>query len=219
MKRQFLIAGLGRFGMSLATYLESMGGEVMVVDSEESRVNEIADYVTHSLIADTTEERVIKDLGVEQFDEVICAIGTNIEASLMTTMLLREFGAKKLTSKASTELHGRLLEKIGADRVVYPERDMASKIAKEFMATPGIEELLAFSVSHKMFEISAPAQFNQRSLKDLHLRAKFGINVIAIRRGEDINVSPGADAIVRGGDKLVVVGDVDKTTEALRSLE
>lgn len=218
MKRQFLVVGLGRFGTSLATSLESMGGEVMVVDVREAAVSEIADMVTHSLIADTTEERVVKDLGVEQFDEVICAIGGDIEASLMTTLLLREFGAKKLISKASTELHGRLLEKIGVDRVVYPERDVSSKLAKEFLAPPGIEELLAFSVRHKMFEIKAPDVFDQRSLKDLHLRARFGMNVIAIRRGGDIIVSPGANEVVQGGDGLVVVGDFEKAQQALRSL-
>lgn len=218
MKRQFLVVGLGRFGTSLAMYLESMGGEVMVVDSREAAVNEVADFVTHSLIADTTDERVVKDLGVEQFDEVICAIGGDIEASLMTTLLLREFGAKRLMSKASTELHGRLLEKVGVDRVFYPERDMSEKLAKEFLAPPGIEELLAFSVSQKMFEMRAPENFHEKSLKELNLRGDFGINVIAIRRNGEIIVSPRADEHVLSGDGLVVVGDVDKTTQALKRM-
>lgn len=219
MKRQFLVVGLGRFGVSLALRLEAMGGEVMVVDCREQAVSEVADRVTHSLIADTTEERVVKDLGVEQFDEVICAIGGAIEGSLMTTLLLREFGARHLVSKASTELHGRLLEKIGAHRVIYPERDMAARLARDFFAPPGIEELLDLSVKHKMFELKAPDGFHEQTLADLHLRGRYGMNVIAIRRGEDTIVSPAADTTVHSGDRLVVVGDYEKAQQALKGGE
>ncbi len=219
MKRQYLVIGLGRFGTSLATYLKNLGAEVMAVDNREDLVNEIADYVTYSLIADTTDEHVVKDMGVDQFDEVICAIGSNIEASLMTTLLMREFGAKHLTSKASTELHGRLLEKIGADRVVYPERDMAYKLARDFQATPGIEELMTFTVNQKMFEFKAPQAFDKHSLKELHLRVKFGINVVAIRRGENIITSPSANELIYKGDGMLVVGEIEKTLKALRNLE
>lgn len=227
MKRQVLIIGLGRFGSSLAVSLENMGGEVMVVDKRESAVSEIADSVTHSLIADTTDERVVKDLGVEQFDEVVCAIGGDIEASLMTTMLLLEFGAKQLVSKASTDLHGRLLKSIGVKRIVYPERDVSEKLAREFLAPPGLEELMALDITHKMFEIKAPAAFGGKSLKDLHLRARFGMNVVAIRRlstnerGEDVaevNVTLNAADVIESGDGLIVVGDEKKVKDALRDM-
>ncbi|MGI5845009.1 MAG: potassium channel family protein [Candidatus Xenobium sp.] len=219
MRRQFLVVGLGRFGVSLAALLEKMGGEVLAVDRRESAVMEVADLVTSSLIADTTEERVVKDLGVENFDEVVCAIGTDVEASLMTTLLLREFGARILISKASTEMHGRLLEKIGVDRVIYPERDMAARLARDFFAPPGIEELLDLSVQHKMFQIQAPVHFHERSLADLHLRARFGMNIIAIRRGEKTIVSPSAQETLHDGDGLVVVGDYDRAQEALKKPE
>jgi trk system potassium uptake protein TrkA len=219
MKRQFLVVGLGRFGASLALLLEEMGGEVMVVDRREQAVSEVADRVTHSLIADTTDERVVKDLAVDQFDQVICAIGADIEGSLMTTLLLRELGARHLVSKASTELHGRLLQKIGADRVIYAERDMAARLARDFFTPPGIEELLDLSVQHKMFELKAPAHFHERTLAGLHLRGRYGMNVIAIRRGEDTLVSPSAEAVVRTGDRLVVVGDYDRAQEALKARE
>lgn len=219
MKRQFLVVGLGRFGAALALLLEEMGGEVLAVDRREAAVSEIAEGVTHSIIADTTDERVVKDLGVDQFDDCICAIGGDIEGSLMTTLLLREFGARSLVSKASTELHGRLLEKIGADRVIYPERDMAQKLGRDLFAPPGIEELLTLSVRHRMFEIKAPEHFHQRTLADLQLRARHGMNVIAIRRGNDTIVSPAAEEVVHGGDGLVVVGDAEKARETLESLE
>ena len=219
MKRQYLVIGLGRFGTSLSTYLHSLGAEVMAVDKKEALVNEIADSVTYSLIADTTDEKVVKDMGVDQFDNVICAIGGDVEASLMTTLLMREFGAKHLTSKASTGLHGRLLEKIGADRVVYPERDMAYKLARDFQATPGIEELMTFTVNQKMFEFKAPAAFDKHTLKELHLRHSFGINVVAVRRGETILTSPGANELIFEGDGMLVVGEIEKTLHALENLK
>ncbi len=206
-KQQFLITGLGRFGQKLAIDLMGLGAEVMGVDRNEERVAEIADSLTHSAIADTTELKTIENLGVAEFDAVICAIGTDMESSLMSAVLLKENGAKMLVAKASTELHGKILMKVGADRVVFPEREMAAKLARDFLAPKDFVEVLPLTVQHSLFELRAPTKFCGMTLQELHLRKRYGLNVVAIRRGDETLVSPVAEEVVRRGDLMVVVGD------------
>lgn len=217
MKKQVLIIGLGRFGASLAEALEELGAEVMGVDEREELVTAVADRITHSMIADTTNERVLRELGVADFDAVVCGIGADFEASLMTSLMLRELGAKHLIAKASTDLHGRVLKKIGADRIIFPERDVALRLAQEVVGSKDVRELLPLSVQHSIFELErTPAHFVGRSLADLRLRARFGLTVIAIRRGTDTVVSPPAEEVVQQGDLLLVIGDRAQAEEACR---
>ena len=158
---QVLIVGLGRFGQSLARALVAGGVEVMAMDAREDAAEEISDEVPHVMIADSTEEHVLREVGPEQFDLVVCAIGGDIQASIMTTLLLKEMGAKKLIAKASTALHGRALAKLGVDRVVYPEREIAQRLAQDVMA-PNITELVHLTVTQSMFEMPAPGQVADR---------------------------------------------------------
>lgn len=204
--RQVLIIGLGRFGQSLARALVSSGLEVMCLDSDEDATEEVASEVTHVMIADATEENVLREIGPEHFDFVVCAIGGDIQASIMTTLLLKELGARMLIAKASTSLHGRALEKLGVDRVVYPERDMAQRLAQDFLA-PHVTEVLHLTVTQSMFEMPAPDKFAGKTLIELNLRERYGMNVLAIKRGSEPQVSPPPTAVVQAGDILLVLGN------------
>ena len=214
-KKQYLVLGLGRFGQGLALDLEEMGAEVMGVDQNEDHVSEVADRITHSAVADTTDSKVLLQFGVAEFDGVICAIGNVLEASLMTTLLLKELGAKYLVAKATSELHGKILKRIGADRVIFPEREVAARLARDFLAPKDFVEVVPLTVQHSMFELKAPKEFSGHTLSELHLRRRFGLLVVAIRRGEETVVSPGADEVVRHDDLMVVVGDRARARELL----
>lgn len=210
--QQILILGLGRFGQSLARSLVASGVEVMAVDSREEATEEIANEVTHVMIADTTEEHVLREIGPEHFDIVVCAIGGDIQASIMTTLLLKELGAKRLVAKASTSLHGRALEKLGVDRVVYPEREMAQRLAQDFLA-PHMTEILHLTVSQSMFEMPAPDKFQGKSLIELNLREQYGMNVLAIKRNGEPQVSPSPQEVICKDDILLVLGNRELAEE------
>ena len=217
MKRQILVCGLGRFGQNLSLNLEEMGAEVMGIDSREEAVNEVAERLTHTVIADTTEERVMEEIGIAHFDAVVCAIGSHIEASLMTTVLLKECGARMLVAKASSGLHGRVLEKVGVDRVIYPEREVAARLARDFMVPREFVEVVPLTVQHSMFEIKTPPNFVGRTLAELDLRGRYGFLVVAVRRGEETVVAPGPDEVIRRDDLLIVVGDRTRAAEAVKA--
>lgn len=216
-KQQILVAGLGRFGQNLAIDLIDLGAEVFGVDHHEEAVAEIADRLTHSAVANTTEPRVVSKLGVPDFDAVVCAIGSDLEASFMTALLLKEAGAKQLVAKATTTLHGKILTKIGADRVIFPEREVAARLARDFLAPKDFVEVVPLTVQHSMFELKAPQSFCGLTLHELHLRRRFGLNVVALRRGDETIVSPTAEEVLRRGDLMVVVGDRSKAKEALNA--
>ena len=211
---QVLVVGLGRFGQSLARALVAGGVEVMAMDSREDAAEEISDEVTHVMIADSTEEHVLREVGPEHFDLVVCAIGGDIQASIMTTLLLKEMGAKKLIAKASTALHGRALEKLGVDRVVYPERDMAQRLAQDVLA-PNINELVHLTVTQSMFEMPAPVRFVGKSLIELNLREQYGFNVIAVKRDGETQVSPNPTEGIQEGDILLVLGNRERAEDII----
>jgi trk system potassium uptake protein TrkA len=210
--QQVLVIGLGRFGQSLARALVAGGLEVMAVDAREEATDEIANDVTHVMIADSTDEHVLREIGPETFDCVVCSIGGDIQASIMTTLLLKEMGVRRLIAKASTALHGRALQKLGVDRVVYPERDMAQRLAQDLI-TPELTEVLHLTVQESMFEIAAPRQFVGHNLVELRLRERFGLNVLAIRREGEPIVSPKPTEVILAGDMLLVLGNRERVLE------
>ena len=216
--KQFLLVGLGRFGRAMATQLEQMGAEVLGLDCREERVREVSNLLTHTLIGDATEEKVIAGLGVDQFDAVICGIGHNLEASVMACMLLKEYKASPLVAKATSEIHGKCLTKIGADRIVFPERDVAQRLASDFLVDKSLVELLPLSVQHSMFELKAPVEFAGLTLAQLDVRAKLAITIVAIRRGDETVVSPMAGEVIRREDVLVAVGERKVAESKLKSL-
>lgn len=207
MSKQFLVIGAGRFGSSVARTLYQRGHDVMVVDIDEMLIQHISNEVTHAVQANVTSEEALQALGVRDFDVVIVAIGQDIQASIMACILLIELGARYVVAKAQTELHGKVLKKIGVNRVVFPERDMGQKLAHSLIAH-NIIDLIELSDDYSVVEVASPEEMIGRSLQELNLRARFGINVIAIRSKNGItNISPAAEDRIDQGDILVAVGD------------
>lgn len=201
-----MIIGCGRFGSSIATTLFKLGHEVMVIDMDQERIQDISEEVTYAVQADVSDENVLKELGIGNFDVVVVSISSNYQASIMATLLAKEAGVKKVVAKAHDQLHGKVLVKIGADKIIYPERDMGVRVAHNLVSS-NILDFIELSPDYSILEITALEQWINRSLKELKLPKNYGINVMAIKRGKDINVSPYADDIILRGDVLVVIGD------------
>jgi trk system potassium uptake protein len=208
VKKSFLVIGAGRFGKSVAHTFNQLGHDVMLVDKDEALVQLMSNEVTNALIADCTSESCLKSLGVRNFDAVVLAIGYDIQASIMAAILLIELGAKYVVSKAQTELHGKVLQKVGVDRVVYPERDMGHKLARSLIA-PTIIDMIELSDDFSVVEVSAPKVMIGKSLLELNLRARYGISVIALRRnnGGKTLISPVAKDIIEENDVIVAIGE------------
>lgn len=208
--KQFAVIGIGRFGASVATTLYEMGHDVLAVDTDESKVEGIVDQVTHAVVAESTSEAALKQLGITNFDVVIVSIGQDIQASILTTLVLKELGVRYIVAKARTALHGKVLQKIGADRIVFPERDMGIRVAHN-LASTNVLDFIELSPDYSIVEVIAPRDMLGKSLRDLDLRAKYGLNVMAIRTADKkINVSPAATDILAEGDILIVVGENDQ---------
>ncbi|MEW5762781.1 MAG: TrkA family potassium uptake protein [Bacillota bacterium] len=207
--RQFAVIGLGRFGQSVAITLARMGYEVLAVDTDEEKVNEIMEHVTHAVQIDALDENALKSIGIRNFDVVIVAIGQDMQASILATVILKEMGVKHVIAKARTELHGRVLSKVGADKVVFPERDMGIRVARA-LVTKNILDQIELSPDYSILELVAPEAFVGKTLEESALRLKHGVTVLAIRRGADVIISPGGKQVIEPGDILVTVGRNDR---------
>lgn len=207
--KQFAVIGLGRFGSSIAKTLYNLGYDVLGIDKDEENIQSMADYMTHAVAADATDENTVKSLGLRNFDVVIVSIGQDIQSSILVTLILKELGVKHVIAKAQNELHGKVLYKIGADRVVFPERDMGMRVAHNIVSS-NILDYIELSPDFSILEIAAVPEWFNKSLEQLKLRAHYGINVMAIKHNSHINISPGADDIIKEDDVLVVVGANDK---------
>lgn len=220
MKKEFVVIGLGRFGGSIVRSLTDQGMEVMAIDQDEDKVNEFSSIASHAVMADSTDESVLKSLGIRNFDHVIVAIGDDIQASVLTTLMLKEIGVKKITVKAQNDYHEKVLRKIGANQVVHPERDMGRRIAHNIISN-NVLDYLELSDEHSIVEIVANEHLAGNTLIDLDIRAKYGINIVAIKRQRDIIVSPQADEQIRVGDILIVIGadtDINRFEKKVFSL-
>ncbi|APH05422.1 potassium channel family protein [Bacillus weihaiensis] len=205
MKKEFAVIGLGRFGGSICRALSEEGMEVMAIDTDEDKVNEFANVASHAVVGDTTDETVLKSLGIRNFDHVIVAIGDNIQASILTTLMLKELGVKHITVKAQNDYHEKVLSKIGADQIVHPERDMGRRIAHNIISN-NVLDYLELSDEHSIVEIVANDRLDGNSIIDLDIRALYGINIVAMKRDKDIIVSPQANEIIKKNDILIVIG-------------
>lgn len=220
MAKQFVLIGLGQFGISVAETLSSLGQDVLAVDKDELVIQEIADKVTHAVQMDATDEHALRTLGVRNFDVAVVTVGSNIQASIMITLLLREAGVKYIICKGQSELHKKVLLKIGADRVVLPEKDMGIRVAHN-LVSPKLVDFLEISNDYQIIEIKSPKEWIGKSLKELNIRGKYGITVVAIRKGnKELNISPNADVIIPENSLIVAVGSTeafDKLTSKLLS--
>lgn len=215
--KQFAVIGIGRFGSSLVRELTRTGNEVLAIDIDADRVNDAIEYSTHAVQADTMDEATLKALGIRNFDVVVVAIGDNIQANILTTIMLKELGVKKIIAKAQNELHGKVLEKIGTDVVIYPERDMALKLARSLVSVNFLEQI-SLSPDYGIIELFTPKAFMNRSLADVGLRKKQRVTILAIRRGNDIIVAPSPDEVMKSGDILVALG-INEGLEYLSNIE
>ncbi|MFW6287195.1 MAG: potassium channel family protein [bacterium] len=203
--KQFIVVGLGRFGSSVAKTLTENDYNVLAIDTDEERVQLIANEVTHAVEADATDEDALKTLGVRNFDVAIVSIGDNIHANILATLILKELGVPYVVVKAQDALHGKVLSKVGADRVVYPERDMGVRIAHNLISS-NVLDYIEFAPDYSIVEIIATDNMEGKSLKELQFRSNYGVNVMAIKRGKELNVTPGANDKVIEGDVLIVMG-------------
>jgi trk system potassium uptake protein TrkA len=209
MKNQsYAVIGLGRFGSSLAEHLYSMGYDVMAIDEDEERVQENIHIVTHAVQADSTDEQALRELGIRNFDVVVVAIGVDIQASILTTLILKEMGVKKIVVKAQNERHGQVLYKVGADRVVFPERDMGIRVAHNLLS-PNVLDFIELAEEYSIAEVAASEKMIGKSLTELDVRANFGVNVMAIKRASSFNIAPAPTDSIEEGDILIVIGHND----------
>lgn len=212
--KQFVIIGLGRFGSNMAKALYKMGYEVLAVDRSAEKVQDFSDEVTHVVQADATDEGALRALGILNFDVVVVAIGEDVQANIMATLQLKEIGAKYIVATARNNLQAKLLEKIGADRVVSPERDMARRVAYN-LASTSVMDYIELSPKFSIVEITVPKAFYDKTLVDADIRAKYGINVVAIKRGDNLIISPLPSEKLLKNDIAIVVG----SNEGINRLE
>ncbi|BFQ95580.1 MULTISPECIES: potassium channel family protein [Enterococcus] len=219
MKQNYAIIGLGRFGGSICRTLVESGQEVLAIDSNEERVNEYMNIATHAVVGNAQDESTLRSLGIRNFDHVIVAIGEDIQASILVTLMVKEMGVPNVLAKAQNEYHAKVLERVGADRVVHPERDMGVRIAHNLVSR-NILDFIELSDEFSLAEIkvSNPKFFN-KSLIEVNFRQRFGLTVVAIRRADgQVVVSPPANEIVCENDNLLVIGstvNVDNLDEKL----
>ena len=206
--KQFVIIGLGRFGSSIAKTLYSLGNDVLAIDKDEDIVQEIADSVTHAVQLDATDENALRALGIRNFDVAVVTIGDNIQSSIMATLLVKELGVKYIIAKGHSDLHAKVLYKIGADRVVLPEKDMGVRVAHNLVSA-NILDYIELSEDYSVMEIQVLDEWSGKTLNELRLRSKYGINVMAIKRGDEVNLSPSAEDIIEDNDVIVAIGSAE----------
>ncbi len=206
MAKQFVILGAGRFGTSVALKLIDLGAEVMIVDRSDAVVQSLAPKVTYAIKADVTQEGALDALGLRNFDTAIVTIGENMQASTLVTLMLKELGMKHIIAKAQDRLHAKVLYKIGADRVVFPEKEMGIRIAKNLMAS-NIIDFIELSEGYSIVEFPALETWVGKSILDLHVRRTYGLNIIAIKRGKEMKINLKPNYVIERGDVMIVVGN------------
>lgn len=210
--KQFVIIGLGRFGSSVAKTLYALGHDVLAIDYNEDLVQEISDSVTHAVQMDATDENALRTLGLRNFDVAVVTIGANIQASVMATLLVKDMGIKYIIAKGNSDLHAKVLYKIGADRVILPEKDMGVRVAHNLVSS-SILDYIELSPDYSIIEIESPKEWYGKSMKELSLRSKYGINVMAIKKNNEVNISPDADDVINKDDIVVAIGSAEDLTK------
>lgn len=209
MKTSILVVGLGRFGSAAALELEQLGHEVLAIDRSEAAVNDIAPDVTHAIQLDASDEDALRSVGAADFDYAIVAISGATEASIFATMALKNLGVGHVIAKAATNLHGAILERVGADRVVYPEREMGQRAAHS-LAIPDVIDYLDVAPRFGIVKVRPPASFVGRTLKDLDLPGRLQVSPIVLRRGSEVTFNPHRDMVIQAADELILMGSDER---------
>lgn len=204
-QKEYIVIGLGRFGSSVAKQLEANGCKVLAVDRSEQMVGQIAEYVTLAMRIDVTDEEALKELGGRNFDGAIISIGHGLEASVLATIWAKEQGIRQIIVKAYDDTQGKILTKVGADEVVYPERQMGVHLAND-LAFNNLFETIELTAEYSIADVDLPSGWVGKNLKELKLREKYGVNVIAVKRGGVLLINPSADEPMKQNDVFVLLG-------------
>jgi trk system potassium uptake protein TrkA len=213
--KSILLIGLGRFGKHVAMKLHSLGHQIMAVDDDEERVNEILPYVTNAIIGDSTSETFLSSLGVSNFDVCIVAIGSNFQSSLETTSLLKELGAKQVVSRASRDVHEKFLLRNGADEVVYPEKQLATWTAIRY-SSEHILDYIELDGEHAVYEVNIPANWLGKTVGQIDIRKKYNVNIMGLRNGERLELTVTPDTVLSTGKTLMVLGQYKDIQKCFR---
>lgn len=216
---KFAVIGLGSFGSNVAKTLYEKGNEVLAVDKDKEKIEEVKSYVSHAVSMDSADKENLQALGIQDMDVVVVSLGPEMESSILTVLYLHEIGAKRIVAKALTEDHAKVLDAVGATEVIYPEKDMAIKTALK-LSNPNILEYLPLISGFEIQEIAPPEKFIGKCLRELDLRNKYGIQVIAIKEliPEKITYIPRADFVIKDSDILIIMGE-EKQLAKLNSIK
>lgn len=209
IQKSYAVIGLGRYGLAVAKELFASGAEVLAVDMNETIVNSVANDLALCKCADITDPEVIKQLGIGNIDVVIIAMAGNLEASVLATMLCKEAGVPTVVAKCGNEMHSRILSRVGADRVVFPEKESGLRLAKNLLSA-GFVDVIELSKDVSMVELEVKSEWVGKSLIDLNLRRRYGINVVAMRKGDSISVGLDPEKPLTKDTCLIVIGSTDK---------
>lgn len=214
--KSYTVIGLGRFGTKIACKLYEYGEDVLAIDTNEAYIDGIADLVTRAAVADAKDIENLKSLGVNSCDCAVVAIGSDIAASVLITMNLKNLGVPYIICKAYDETHSEILKKLGADRIIIPEHEVAEKTAR-MMSSPDIFENIELSEEYGITEIKAPRAWIGKTIKDINIRANYGVSVIGIKKGGKTDISPRADHIIEKDSVIILLGDYS-SMEALENI-
>ncbi len=203
--KQIIVIGCGRFGIAAAKTLTKLGHDVMVVDQNTDIIKDVSEYVAHAVQMDAIDEASFRTLGLRNFDVAIVAIGSDVQASIMATLIAKEAGVPLVIAKAANDTHGRVLRKIGADKIIYPERDMGMRVAYG-LVTQNILDVIEFSPDYSIIETVALKDWEGKTLKDLNLSRQYEMTVIAVKTGDSTNIVPSAETVINHGDIVVILG-------------
>lgn len=204
-RKQYIVIGLGRFGTSVAESLTSLGNDVLAIDIKEENARHISDRVSHVIQADIKNEDIVETLGLKDFDAAIVAIGEDVEASCMAIIALKKQGVNHIIAKAKSHNSGKILKAVGADKVIYPERDMGLRVAHNIFSS-NVIDFLEFSKEHSIVEVYAPSWTIGKTIEELHIRDKYHVNIVAIRNNENTNVDVQGSTIIKEKDILIIIG-------------
>ncbi len=213
-----LVIGMGRFGQYLARHFSELGNEVMIVDKNEENIRPMLEYATNAQIADCTDVDVLKNIGVSNFDVCFVCIGIDFQSSLEITSMLKELGAREVVSKASDDIHAKFLLRNGADRVVYPERDMASRMAERYSAENALD-YVGLSGDVGMYEIPVLKSWQGKTIREVNFRETYKVNIIAVRVGKQLELLMDADRVLKDSESLLIVGHQDQLQKFLKRID
>ncbi|MFV8463975.1 potassium channel family protein [Vibrio campbellii] len=214
--KQYAVIGLGRFGLSVCKELQSSGAQVLAVDIDEERVKEAAAIVSQAIVANCTSEETVKELRLDEYDMVMVSIGSDVNSSILTTLVVKESGAKTVWVKANDKFHGKILSKIGADHIIMPERDMGIRVARK-MLDRRVLEFIDLGSDLAMTEIVIGSKLLGKQLRDLKLCKEVGVQVLGFKRGPNLTKAPELDISLEIGDVVIIAGPKETLSRKLRN--